>query len=347
MWVIDNRTPFGSERNWIRDKLGRHHWLVAVRATFEVSDDGRLRRVEEQPPPALAPEYVGSPGNSSLRCDSELLYRKPCTDVIVEAHAHAAGAQPSSRVMVTLRVATLQKTLAVYGDRFYRRGFGGLSLSSPQPFTSRPILYEWAYGGSDLTHPDPRKQGLDERNPVGKGFAPDKSRLVDTLAPAIEYPGGDLETAGPAGFLPIDCAWQPRRAYSGTYDALWEKRKRPLLPDDYDDRYGSSAPADQCLRRSLVGGEMVELLGMTPSGRFFFCLPTLEFCFVTHFGRRAQTHEGRLTTLFLQPELRRVSLLWQSALEVPASDCDYLDSTRVTEKGYVECRAAPRLISSH
>jgi hypothetical protein len=29
-----------------------------------------------------------------------------------------------------------------------------------------PIHYEWAFGGTDTAHPDPRKQGIDARNPV-------------------------------------------------------------------------------------------------------------------------------------------------------------------------------------
>jgi hypothetical protein len=55
MWMLDNQTAYAVERNWVRDKNGRHHWVVAVKATFDVGQDGRLTLADEQPPPALAP----------------------------------------------------------------------------------------------------------------------------------------------------------------------------------------------------------------------------------------------------------------------------------------------------
>lgn len=79
MWSLDNRTPYAAGRNWVRDKTGAHHWLVAVKATFQVAPDGRLSLGDEQPPPLLAPIHRGDPGLSSLRADSDLLALKPGT----------------------------------------------------------------------------------------------------------------------------------------------------------------------------------------------------------------------------------------------------------------------------
>jgi hypothetical protein len=42
MWAVTNRSPFAVGRNWLRDKKGEHHRLVAARATFEIRDGGRL-----------------------------------------------------------------------------------------------------------------------------------------------------------------------------------------------------------------------------------------------------------------------------------------------------------------
>jgi hypothetical protein len=86
MWEAKNETAFGVERNWVRDKYGRHKWVVAVKATFSVADDGRIRLADEQVPPAMAPEYTGEP---SMRWDSDVLYEKTGTDIVAEAFAHA------------------------------------------------------------------------------------------------------------------------------------------------------------------------------------------------------------------------------------------------------------------
>ena len=329
MWMVENQSPYAARANWLRDEHGRHVWLVAVRATFDVMSQGPLRLADDQPEPALLPEYAGAPGRSSLRWDADLLFVKPSTDVVAEACAHAPGSRPVESIDVQLRVGPIAKRLKVFGPRVFYRGAASLSLSSAAPFVCQAISYEHSYGGADFVDPDPAKHRLDDRNPVGRGFATNVSHLVDTLAPAIEYPSASLESAGPAGFGPIDPSWVPRRLYGGTYDTAWEKHRKPLLPADYDARYACSAPADQCARGYLHGAERVELVGMTPGGLSTFELPGVRPTFATRFGSKSTEHTGNLATILLQPELSRVSLVWQTTLMVPANDIDYLDATRV------------------
>jgi hypothetical protein len=335
MWVLDNRTPYAAERNWTRDTRGRHRWIVAVRATFDLDEYGSLRLADEQPPPALAPAYHGEPGTSSLRWDSDLLRVRTCTDVIAEAHAHAPMGRARPSLPVRLRVGPIDKQLVVFGPRQYQRGAAGVVLGAPQPFVSQAISYEGAFGGTDASDPDPLKHVRDERNPLGRGFALDRKRLVGSLAPSIEYAKGNLAEVGPAGFGAIDPAWLPRRKYAGTYDATWEKEKRPLLPDDYDDLFASAAPSDQRVADHLYGGETVELSGLTPTGGLRFELPKVYLTYTTFFGARRAHHRGKLITVLLQPELGKVSLVWQSSLLVNAAEIDYLDETRIGEKAYV------------
>jgi len=38
MWALKNRTPYAAERTWVRDRSGAHHWIVAVKATFDLSE---------------------------------------------------------------------------------------------------------------------------------------------------------------------------------------------------------------------------------------------------------------------------------------------------------------------
>ncbi len=330
MWRIVNRTPYAAERNWTRDKRGMHAWIVVVRGTYRIGEDGRLELEDEQPPPPLEPEYFGEPGTSSLRMDSDLLAEKPSTDVIVNGSAFAPRGQPAPSVPVVLRVGKLEKQLIVHGGRVYVDGSTGLRTTSPRPFLEQPIVYEHAYGGADLTNADPTKQALDERNPVGRGYPPKPKLWVNQAAHAIEYPNQAI-TKGPAGFGAIDRGWLPRRKLAGTYDKKWIENKSPLLPDDYDSRFTLCAPADQRSPVPLQGGERIGVLNMTPQGPLVFELPRVSLRFTTLFGSRRQSHGQRVSSVVVEPTEKRVSVFWQTAIRVPAPQVDYLDETRVEE----------------
>lgn len=335
MWALNNRTSYAAERNWTRDKQGVHHWLVAVKATFDIGPAGKLTLSDEQPPPLLAPEYRGDPATTSLRLDSDLLAVKPGTDVLLDARAHAPKGKPVPTVPVSLRIGDIEKTLLVHGTRVYYRGAMGLTTTSPLPFTTHPIHYEWAFGGTDTAHPDPRKHRIDVRNPVGKGFAVDPSRLEKQHAHAVEYPNGNPGKAGPAGFGPIGSFWSPRLERGGTYDARWEKSKKPLLPDDYDDTFALSCPEDQRPAKPLRGGETVTIVNMTPAGALRFELPKIFLTFGTRFGSRLEEHRAMLTTVFVDAEAMKLGMIWQSTLRVPTREVDYLDATAINEKPYL------------
>jgi hypothetical protein len=335
MWSLDNRTPYAAGRNWTRDKKGSHHWLVAVRASFDITAEGRLKLADEQQPPALEPAYRGEPASSSLRWESDLLAIKPGTDVLLEASAYAPAARPTVTVPVSMRVDDLRKTVLVHGTRVYYKGMFGLTTSPPRPFTTRPIVYEWAFGGADKADPDPREHRVDARNPIGKGFAVKSQRLVEQPAHAIEYPQGDPARTGPAGFGPISPWWMPRLKLAGVYDERWAASKKPLLPDDYDERFALSAPEDQRPAQPLRGGEPVELTNMSPSGTLRFNLPKIFLAFRTRIAGRVEEHRAKLVTVMIVPDKMRVSLTWQSALRVSGRDVDYVDKTIIAEKRYL------------
>jgi hypothetical protein len=327
MWDLDNSTDYGALWNWVRDKDGTHCWLVAVRGTFDILPSGELVVANEQPPPPREPQFRGDPATSSLVLDSDLLSQKPGTDIVLDAVAYAPQGRPTKRVEVSLHVAELSKTLIVHGPRVYVPGLtGGVATSSPRSFITQPIHYE-----SDLKNPDVRKQRMDIRNPVGKGVAANERDLYDQPAHVVEYPGED-RSARPAGFGPVASFWSPRRERAGTYDAGWQETKKPLLPDDYDPLFAFSAPEDQRLARPVLGGELVVITNMSPEGVLRFRLPDISLIFRTHFGSRRIVHAGSLTTVLITPHTRRLSMIWQSALPVPALETDYLDFTFIAEE---------------
>ena len=334
MWAITNYTPYKVGKTWGRDKEGVHEWIVAVKGTFDIKPDGSLELAEEQLEPLLMPEYNGEAGVSSLRYDADLVAPKPSTDVVVNGTAYAPKGRPSTNFLVSVRVARIEKVIRVVGNRRWKRGLFGLKPSRPEPITKLPIIYEYAYGGCDQTDPDPEKQRMDTRNPVGHGvFAKSNHRLGQPL-PNFQYPKGSIEKTGPAGFGAIDSHWSPRRELAGTYDKAWQQNRLPLLPKDWDPRSLLCSPGDQRPNTYLRGGELVELINLTPDGKLSFALPKIYLTFSTHIDGRTKEHRSRLSTVIIESDHPRLIMVWLTSLAC-RTDVDYLDETTVHEKAYI------------
>ena len=332
MWQVVNRTPYGAERNWVRDKNGGHQWIVAVKGTFDVSPSGELQVADEQPEPLFAAEYEGEDGQSSVRFDLDLGPLKPATDVWVAGHARPPGDKPVHELPISLRFVEVNKTLLVRGENVFHTGLGGLSTTRPRPFTSMPVVYERAFGGVDESASNPAHHRMYMANPVGVGFSLSASRLEQQPAPNVVYPGKDLAKSGPAGFGAIASHWSPRAELAGTYDAAWVEQRKPLLPADYDSRFTLCAPADQRSKAGhLPAGTRIELVNMTPNGVMSFELPRVRPTFCTHFGIRRKEHPCVVASVILLPDELKVQVVWQSSLDVGPKQLDYLDHTIVEE----------------
>jgi hypothetical protein len=315
MWQVDNRTPFAAERGWVRDRDGAEVWLVAVKCTFDIREDGTTEVAAEQPPVLRAPDYHGEPGKSSLRFESDLVLTKTATDVLVVGHAYAPGGRPVTQMEVGFRVGPLQKVLRVTGNR----SWGASGVASPEPFLRMPIVYERAFGGVDTQSEHPERD-WDWRNPVGTGFAISRANVTGLLLPNIEYPNDQVTTWSdrprPASFGPIASHWQPRAGLAGTYDDRWMKTRQPLVPDDFEDRFFQSVPQDQQVPGFLRGGEPVVLHQLTSGGELGFLLPRMFLGFETRFydGSHVIHTDRKLHSVIIEPDHPRVSLVWHTAL---------------------------------
>jgi hypothetical protein len=315
MWLLDNRTPFAVERTWVRGRDGCEITVVAVKATFDIHDDGSTGVAQEQPPVLILPEYHGEPGKSSLRHEADLILAKRTTDVLVLGRAYAPGANPVAQLDVGFRVGPVRKVLRVFGNRKWTAS----GMSAPEPFRTMALVYERAFGGVDARSGHPERD-WEWRNPVGTGFAASSGAARGQQLPNIEYPENPIrnwsDRPAPAGFGPICAHWQPRASFAGTYDDGWRRTRQPLLPDDFDERFFQCAPADQQSPNFLNGGEPVTLLRLTPGGELHFSLPKIYLGFETRFydGAREFHHYRKLHTVILEPDLRRVSMVWHSPL---------------------------------
>jgi hypothetical protein len=333
MWALQNQTPFEANRTWVRDKNGAHHWIVVVKATYDLLPGGALEVSKEPLEPLQVPEYIGADGQSSLRYDADLIAMKPATDVYLNAVAYAPNGRPVPRVEVGFRVGGLRKDLVVFGDRTWSRAVGGVVPSAASPFSVMPITYERAFGGTSQNSSDPRDHRMDFRNPIGTGIAERESDLVGRPAPQVEDSQQKMGKGSPAGFGAIASYWSPRKELAGTFDAKWAAERRPLLPLDYDPKWLLCAPADQQMAGYLTGGEPVELTNLVPTGQVRFAVPKLSFSFDTYFGARRKSHTGQLVTIIIESDKPRLILTWQTSLPC-GTDAEYLDRTVIRSAGH-------------
>jgi len=330
VWLLNNETPFASERTWTRDERGAEFWLVAVRACFEIDPEGRQFPADQQTEVQRAPVFAGDPRTTGLLTDNDFALYKDGTDILLDARAHAPGGRPAALASVRLKVASIDKTLDVVGERRLYEGALGLAFTQPQPFLDMPLTWERTYGGWD-------RMGSSEdwvaSNPAGVGFATDASHLYDTQAPNVEYrdsPYRGPHSGRPAAFGPVAHHWQPRVKFAGTYDEHWQEARDPLPPADFDRRYFRCAPSDQQTEKPLVGHEEVGLWGVTPNGFLGFLLPRIDFDFITTFKRSGDVRQRpSMHTLWLMPARRRFEIVYLSGLEVPPGREEKLVGTTV------------------
>ncbi|HET8707769.1 MAG TPA: DUF2169 domain-containing protein [Pseudomonadales bacterium] len=338
MWAVVNTTRYAAERTWVQDKNANKIWLVAVKITYDIFPDGSVQLAKEQLPVLVQGQHIGEPYQSSLRYESDLYGIKPGTDILLNGSAWQRYGQAAESVDVKMTVGSVAKQLRVFGDRYWEKGLSGISISTPQPFVSMPIIYERAYGGWDKAHEDPREHRVEGRNPIGTGFAIKAEHLVGKALPNIEYPHQLIDSwkdrPAPAGFSAIECHWSPRRELAGTYDEHWQKQRAPLWAEDFNPRYHHAAPIDQQSVHYLHGGETVELFNLTPTGHLTFKLPRVYLTFETKIGKQVIEHRGQLTSVTLEPDASRLIMVWQTAL-MRNSGIDDLDHTIVSEKTIV------------
>lgn len=317
MLQIRNESPFAAWIFVFPDEKGIDTLYVVVKASFEITPSG-LRVSEKQTPVAVADDYWGEPGQSSLRYPSEAHIDKPATDVILVGDAFAPGGRPATQCGVTVRVGPLRKTLLVFGDRVWRSGLGGQRATAPEPFTRMPLTYERAYGGVHERRNEPAL--FEPRNPVGRGFrgARGAGDIEGTALPNIEDPSNPIDSPGkeaiPFGVGAVAPSWEPRKSFAGTYDEAWQKTRAPYLPADFDPRFLQFGSSGLSAQGHLRGGEPVEIGNCSPEGMLRFILPTSTLQLDVGIARAVERPPLALETVLLEPNDHRLSVSYRASL---------------------------------
>ncbi|QKD05233.1 DUF2169 family type VI secretion system accessory protein [Mesorhizobium loti] len=301
---LENRTPFATATHVQVDAGGQEVLVAMLSASFQGdADNAGLHPADDQLPVTFGDVPFGNPALSSTRYEADIAPVKPTAEVIVNGTAHAPNGKPVREMQVGLRIGSVRKVLNVVGDRIYDAG----SYSAPHPFTTMPIVYERAFGGTTA------EGRAEPRNPVGVGFhhAASADKAVRTQAPNVTYPGepylSPMDRPSPAGFGALGRGWQPRLGFAGTYDQAWIDTQWPLPPKDFDPRHHLATPPDQQLPQ-LAGGEEVALVGLTPTGRWNFRLPRIVAPVRLIFDDRIEERSFAADTVIIEPDLWRITL---------------------------------------
>lgn len=338
MWSLINNTPFPVARGFDRDKFGRSHWIVWLKATFVLRPNQTCLFLREQRKLAIAPVYVGDASNSDLIEDVDLVAPKDATDIYAVAHAYRPRRLASGRPFVAgFAVGDVKKLVCVappsrWGDDDRLERVGD---------EHAPVFlgYANAYGGR--SHDDEGKVEIWPDNPIGVGYCAAQAACRATPTARLFYSGEDGADwrARPrsAALTPIPREAPRRAKLAGLYDDRWRKNKAPLLPDDFDPEFHQSAPPDQRCSGHLQGGEHIELVNLDPDDHtgdgsvLRTIVPTLAIEVTTRFKGSWRSSLAKIQTLVLLPDERLITLCYAAALPLGAAANDArLDETRVT-----------------
>jgi hypothetical protein len=342
---------------------GEYILSVLVKRSYRIVANGMCARAEADREIFGGDVHWDHPMNSSVRYETDFWPFKVATDVVLNGTAYTPRGSASASCSVSLQVEDVRKSVVVIGDRVAKYAGGATPIvTDPEPFTTMPIQYELAYGGTDVFS-DVKTVYPYPRNPLGRGFAVANTReTLDNLAlPNVEDPATPL-TAGtlcigdygkweecplPAGFGWLPKVWRPRALLAGVLprDRAVEQELRQayaqLIPEgdqrdaylkhgfrDMDFRFFNGASTGLALP-FLHGGEAVVTENLTPEGRLSFRLPDDVPHIGLDIGEGVQEPEAVLHTVQIDMDEARVDMGWRGA--VPYRGPEWLPEMRKTE----------------
>jgi hypothetical protein len=135
--------------------------------------------------------------------------------------------------------------------------------------------------------------------------------LLDSFGEIKSLPGSNCLGKG-FGFYPKQ--YPPRVKYAGTYDERWRKERFPFLPIDFDYRFFQAAYPELITDMYLRGNEKVFAENVSPGGPIIFDLPGINIEVETVFEKKSIKSKTMLDTVILEPEEKRLLLLWRTMI---------------------------------
>lgn len=302
LWEIEAHPSLSIKGRFECDENGNTMWVLVAKSAWMWINKGWV----EHPHPEIydTPIYLGEEGFSALKHDSEFQCYKKNTDVIVYGKARSKGKRPIKVHQCRLLVdGHIDKTLFVYGSRHWIEHAGTVTASVSSPFIESDIDYTHALGG-------------DERNRLGGGAANTKKDLLAQCVPCVFYPkenwNANNKNMRVAGFGALPPFFMERLKWAGTFDADWEKERRPLFPEDFDRRFYQNVPEDQQCKGILSGGERIILSGFSHDEPLSFRIPKTRVMAEIKKGEEKSQEDMRIHTVFIDTESGIISITYSA-----------------------------------
>ena len=307
---IVNTTQYLATCTISTDKHGQDHILAIMKGTFKIPESGEVSELaDELIPITAADEHVDDPENTSVALESDYAFKKPFCDVLLNGNCYAPNGEPAKQISVGMKVGNVRKIFQVTGDRVWEHYPTKIKPSEAKPFVKKPVSYDVAFGGKDYFDLDTDKHTAFSHNLVGVGYHNVLTLEVVNGKPLpnteemnnpVKHPSGSYQ---PMSFGAVSRSNPARAKFAGTYDKEWTDNQFPFLPKDFDDRYFQAAPEDQ-QTEYLKGGESVQLVNLTKSGKTHFRIPPVrqkKVVFFFHDGKY-QIADFDVDTLHIFPE---------------------------------------------
>ncbi|MDR0217520.1 MAG: DUF2169 domain-containing protein [Enterobacteriaceae bacterium] len=292
--------------------MQKNHLGISIMALADMGKTPRLRP---------EPEFWQLVEKELKTCNSiiDLAIPKACAEFLATGYAYTHHQKDKTACAARIQVGQLEKTLAVFGDRYW----AGDKPSKPQPFEQMRLDWSRAFGG----------EGYDD-NPHGIGFQPETlkegthiHRLpnIETLHRQLLSPESAPE---PAGFCSQDFTWPRRFARIGKqYDEAWLENEFPGFAHDIDWRIFNAAPQDQWWdqRNALPVQAPWQIENMHPEKAIQEgILPAWNVrCLIKRLRLEEEIIEDvamRQTTVWFFPHLEQMILMWHGSARINEDD---------------------------
>jgi hypothetical protein len=276
---------------------------VVVKRTFEVGPDGEVRPAADQ-----IAVSEGDVEDELGTLDGDIVPIKSCCDVAVLGKAYAPEGAAVTTSQVDMRVGQLQRRLMVYGDRRWERDGGGFRASAPALFTSMPLTYERAFGGSAIWYG--KMAGPYADNAKGRGYLKRIDDVEGTLLPNVEEADQlirsweDAPLPGALAPVPRSSALRGIRGVAIDKEAMTTRLEPAFFTCAHPRMQMPSYPA----------GSTADLRGMRPEGQWIFRLPEVAVSVGVELGGARYELPLVVDTLVMLPEQRRFFVVARRAL---------------------------------
>lgn len=266
-----NRTPYNTA--FFNTVVSEDGILASVvcKPTFKLQ--GNHLELDEQDPWPVQPKPVETEWGVF---DGELPFIRRGVDFIYIGNLYSPQGKPVQLIDAEIMVGeSFRRYLRVFGDRVWEKtSEGEFKATAPEPFTSIPLTYSNAFGGTCECETGEMPW---QANPEGVGYYMEEWQAEGKKLPNIEDPEAPIvnwnDWPDPVGTAPYPQTWSLRMLNALELDESDPENPKVnrILPT-----YFNNAHPDMIVQHPLKAGDVVKISHASPEGAVTFTIPDLK-----------------------------------------------------------------------